>query len=55
MLRPPALLSKAGYAPAPPSPRPIRWVKSGREQGKGTFAFLELNDGSVPMNLQARA
>ncbi|PIA51284.1 hypothetical protein AQUCO_01100252v1 [Aquilegia coerulea] len=28
------------------------WVKTGREQGKGTFAFLELNDGSCPGNLQ---
>ncbi|GLU09997.1 hypothetical protein SLE2022_268280 [Rubroshorea leprosula] len=28
------------------------WVKTGREQGKGTFAFLELNDGSSPENLQ---
>ncbi|KAG9440070.1 hypothetical protein H6P81_020235 [Aristolochia fimbriata] len=28
------------------------WVKTGREQGKGTFAFLELNDGSCPDNLQ---
>ncbi|XP_071735178.1 asparagine--tRNA ligase, cytoplasmic 1-like [Rutidosis leptorrhynchoides] len=28
------------------------WVKKGREQGKGTFAFLELNDGSCPANLQ---
>eukprot|EP00897_Mesotaenium_endlicherianum_P000126 jgi/Mesen1/10113/ME000075S09614 len=28
------------------------WVKNGREQGKGTFAFLELNDGSCPGNLQ---
>ncbi|KAK9681879.1 hypothetical protein RND81_10G034400 [Saponaria officinalis] len=28
------------------------WVKTGREQGKGTFAFLELNDGSTPANLQ---
>lgn len=28
------------------------WVKTGREQGKGTFAFLELNDGSCPANLQ---
>ncbi|KAF6153879.1 hypothetical protein GIB67_001112 [Kingdonia uniflora] len=28
------------------------WVKTGREQGKGSFAFLELNDGSCPSNLQ---
>ncbi|XP_010921956.1 asparagine--tRNA ligase, cytoplasmic 1 [Elaeis guineensis] len=28
------------------------WVKTGREQGKGTFAFLELNDGSCLANLQ---
>ncbi|XP_077213040.1 asparagine--tRNA ligase, cytoplasmic 1-like [Tasmannia lanceolata] len=28
------------------------WVKTGREQGKGTFAFLEVNDGSCPANLQ---
>ncbi|GLT79039.1 hypothetical protein SLA2020_505490 [Shorea laevis] len=28
------------------------WVKTGREQGKGTFAFLELNDGSCAANLQ---
>ncbi|XP_052166283.1 asparagine--tRNA ligase, cytoplasmic 3-like [Oryza glaberrima] len=28
------------------------WVKTGREQGKGTFAFLELNDGSCASNLQ---
>ncbi|KAL9242026.1 hypothetical protein vseg_016072 [Gypsophila vaccaria] len=28
------------------------WVKTGREQGKGTFAFLELNDGTTPANLQ---
>ncbi|KAH9296290.1 hypothetical protein KI387_039878, partial [Taxus chinensis] len=28
------------------------WVKTGREQGKGTFAFLEVNDGSCPGNLQ---
>ncbi|KAI7739788.1 hypothetical protein M8C21_033873 [Ambrosia artemisiifolia] len=28
------------------------WVKKGREQGKGTFAFIELNDGSCPANLQ---
>ncbi|XP_043720610.1 asparagine--tRNA ligase, cytoplasmic 1-like [Telopea speciosissima] len=28
------------------------WVKTGREQGKGSFAFLELNDGSCPTNLQ---
>ncbi|XP_039136392.1 asparagine--tRNA ligase, cytoplasmic 3-like [Dioscorea cayenensis subsp. rotundata] len=28
------------------------WVKTGREQGKGAFAFLELNDGSCLSNLQ---
>eukprot|EP00899_Mesostigma_viride_P022736 jgi/Mesvir1/3647/Mv14942-RA.2 len=28
------------------------WVKTGREQGKGAFAFLEVNDGSCPTNLQ---
>ncbi|OMO65929.1 Aminoacyl-tRNA synthetase, class II (D/K/N) [Corchorus olitorius] len=28
------------------------WVKTGREQGKGTLAFLELNDGSCPASLQ---
>lgn len=28
------------------------WVKKGREQGKGSFAFLELNDGSCSLNLQ---
>ncbi|XP_058108629.1 asparagine--tRNA ligase, cytoplasmic 1-like [Magnolia sinica] len=28
------------------------WVKTGREQGRGSFAFLELNDGSCPANLQ---
>ncbi|KAI7745009.1 hypothetical protein M8C21_005257 [Ambrosia artemisiifolia] len=28
------------------------WVKKGREQGKGTFAFIELNDGSCQANLQ---
>ncbi|MCL7032301.1 hypothetical protein MKW94_025847 [Papaver nudicaule] len=28
------------------------WVKTGREQGKGSFAFLALNDGSCPGNLQ---
>ncbi|KAF8034071.1 hypothetical protein BT93_C0372 [Corymbia citriodora subsp. variegata] len=28
------------------------WVKTGRKQGSGSFAFLELNDGSCPMNLQ---
>ncbi|CAA7062509.1 unnamed protein product [Microthlaspi erraticum] len=27
-------------------------VKTGREQGKGTFAFLEVNDGSCLVNLQ---
>lgn len=28
------------------------WVKTGRLQGKNTFAFLELNDGSISVNLQ---
>lgn len=28
------------------------WVKTGRVQGKGAFAFLEINDGSTPHNLQ---
>ncbi|KAG7589756.1 Nucleic acid-binding OB-fold [Arabidopsis suecica] len=28
------------------------WVKTGRQQGRGTFAFLEVNDGSCPANLQ---
>ncbi|CAN0901405.1 Asparagine--tRNA ligase, cytoplasmic 1, partial [Linum grandiflorum] len=28
------------------------WVKTGRMQGKNTFAFLEVNDGSCPANLQ---
>jgi len=28
------------------------WVKTGREQGKNTFVFLEVNDGSCPANLQ---
>ncbi|KAJ7552285.1 hypothetical protein O6H91_06G048400 [Diphasiastrum complanatum] len=28
------------------------WVKTGRNQGKNTFAFLEVNDGSCPSNLQ---
>ncbi|KAK9266609.1 hypothetical protein L1049_022902 [Liquidambar formosana] len=28
------------------------WVKTGREQGKGSFAFLELNDGTCQANLQ---
>lgn len=28
------------------------WVKTGRAQGKGTFAFLEVNDGSCFANLQ---
>ncbi len=28
------------------------WVKTGREQGAGAFAFLELNDGSTFTNLQ---
>ncbi|CAL1414221.1 unnamed protein product [Linum trigynum] len=32
--------------------RVLGWVKTGREQGKGKFAFLEVNDGSCPANLQ---
>eukprot|EP00045_Choanoeca_perplexa_P007712 m.70897 g.70897 ORF g.70897 m.70897 type:complete len:624 (-) comp14182_c0_seq1:72-1943(-) len=28
------------------------WVKTARVQGKGTFTFLEMNDGSTPTNLQ---
>lgn len=28
------------------------WVRTGRLQGKGTFAFLEVNDGSCPAFLQ---
>jgi hypothetical protein len=28
------------------------WVKTGREQGKGAFAFLELNDGTCFSSLQ---
>uniref|UniRef100_A0ACD5W458 Uncharacterized protein n=1 Tax=Avena sativa TaxID=4498 RepID=A0ACD5W458_AVESA len=28
------------------------WVKTGRQQGKGEFAFLEVNDGSCQGNLQ---
>lgn len=28
------------------------WVKTGRQQGKGAFVFLEVNDGSTPKNLQ---
>ncbi|CAL9239886.1 unnamed protein product [Arabidopsis halleri] len=30
------------------------WVKKGRGQGKGTFAFLEVNDGSCAANLQVK-
>lgn len=30
------------------------WVKSGREQGGGTFAFVQLNDGSIFTDLQVR-
>eukprot|EP01018_Ginkgo_biloba_P006305 Gb_13621 [translate_table: standard] len=30
------------------------WVKSGREQGKSSYAFLEVNDGSCPADLQVR-
>ncbi|KAL6993724.1 asparagine--tRNA ligase [Sarracenia purpurea var. burkii] len=29
-----------------------RWVKTGHEHFKGSFAFLELNDGSCPTNIQ---
>lgn len=28
------------------------WVKTGRQQGKGAFVFLEVNDGSTHKNLQ---
>jgi len=28
------------------------WVKTGRTADKGAFAFLELNDGTTPINLQ---
>jgi aspartyl/asparaginyl-tRNA synthetase len=28
------------------------WVKTGRKQGKDTFAFLEVNDGSSRENVQ---
>lgn len=28
------------------------WVKSGREQGGGTFSFIQLNDGSIFTDLQ---
>ena len=28
------------------------WVKSGRVQGKGAFAFIALNDGSTPKSIQ---
>ena len=28
------------------------WVKTGRTANKDTFAFLELNDGTTPVNLQ---
>jgi hypothetical protein len=31
------------------------WVKTGRAANKDAFAFLEVNDGSTPVNLQARA
>ena len=31
------------------------WVKTGREQGAGAFAFLEVNDGSTFTNLQVRS
>jgi hypothetical protein len=30
------------------------WVKTGRTANKDTFAFLELNDGTTPVNLQVR-
>jgi asparaginyl-tRNA synthetase len=30
------------------------WVKSGREQGGGAFYFIQLNDGSIFTDLQAR-
>ena len=28
------------------------WIKTGREAGGGSFAFLEVNDGSCLTNLQ---
>ncbi|KAK4785142.1 hypothetical protein SAY86_001831 [Trapa natans] len=28
------------------------WVKTGRKQGGGSFAFLEVSDGTCPKNLQ---
>lgn len=28
------------------------WVKTGRSADKGAFAFLELNDGTTPINCQ---
>ncbi|PKI31038.1 hypothetical protein CRG98_048571, partial [Punica granatum] len=28
------------------------WVKTGRKQGGGSFAFLEVSDGTCPANLQ---
>ena len=31
------------------------WVKTGREAGGGSFAFLEVNDGSCLTNLQVHA
>ncbi|XP_057505531.1 asparagine--tRNA ligase, cytoplasmic 1-like [Actinidia eriantha] len=44
--------SDGGAALAGATVRVGGWVKTGREQGKGSFAFLELNDGSCPANLQ---
>lgn len=44
--------SDGGFALAGQTVKVGGWVKKGREQGKGAFAFLELNDGSCPANLQ---
>ena len=30
------------------------WIKTGREAGGGSFAFLEVNDGSCLTNLQVQ-
>ncbi|GLJ17654.1 hypothetical protein SUGI_0307600 [Cryptomeria japonica] len=34
--------------------RGVWWVKTGREQDKTSFAFLEVNDANCPPNVQAR-
>ena len=31
------------------------WIKTGREAGGGSFAFLEVNDGSCLTNLQVHS